>query len=205
MKSLLLSLVLCSIGMAGDPFPVREIVKAPPVTAPVQRAPDDLDEVNATRAQRGLRPFIRDDGLMQAAASAANYRASRGVRMHTGNDFSFVPAGCNASGSGVGWSSSPGMGWFSCYTYENWAYAGAASVMGANGRYMQLFVSNRGNGVVQQQIPTQAVPANGPFAVQETAIATTQFESMSNCPGGVCPTGASEFRPLFPFLPRNRR
>src|SRR5262249_169796 len=36
---------------------------------------DGLDEVNAKRAARGLRPFIRDEGLTQAARACAAFRA----------------------------------------------------------------------------------------------------------------------------------
>jgi hypothetical protein len=109
----------------------------------VQKAweiPDALDEVNAARAARGLRPFIRDAALTDAAKGAARFRASRRMRGHTSNDFSFIPSGGSATAAGcAAWS--PGMGWGSCCTYENYTYAGASWSIGSDGlRYMHLFV-----------------------------------------------------------------
>src|SRR5262245_27206415 len=40
---------------------------------------DGLDEVNAQRAARGLRPYVRDEGLTQAAQKCAAFRAERGL------------------------------------------------------------------------------------------------------------------------------
>jgi len=103
-------------------------------------AGDGLDEVNAKRAASGLRPFIRDEGLTQAARSCAEFRATHGLFGHTGNDFAFVPAGSSASSTGC--AAYPAeYGWMSCCTYENYTYAGAAYVTGRDGRrYMHLFV-----------------------------------------------------------------
>lgn len=103
-------------------------------------AEDALAEVNAARAARGLPPFQRDDGLMQAAYSCAQARASVLWDGHTRNDFAALPAGAYARATGcAAWS--PSMGWGSCCTYENYSYAGAAYVMGRDGRrYMHLFV-----------------------------------------------------------------
>lgn len=103
-------------------------------------AVDALDEVNAVRAARGLRPFTRDDNLTRAAAGCADYRAVRFMTGHTGNDFTAVPSGAYASASGcAAWT--PEWGWGSCCTYENWTYAGAAYTVGRDGRrYMHLFV-----------------------------------------------------------------
>jgi hypothetical protein len=110
------------------------------------RAEDALEEVNAYRAARGLRPFIRDDGLTQAAQGCADYRAERGITGHC-NDFSFVPEGSMARAAGCAawaphWNGEEWVyGWGSCCTYENWTYAGAAYVIGRDGRrYMHLFV-----------------------------------------------------------------
>jgi hypothetical protein len=101
---------------------------------------DGLDEVNAARAMRGLRPFVRDEGLAQAARACAQYRASYLMAGHTSNDFGFVPAGSFARSAGCAAASS-GWGWLSCCTYENYTYAGAAWVAGRDGqRYMHLFV-----------------------------------------------------------------
>ena len=101
---------------------------------------DGLDEVNAKRAARGLRPFIRDEGLTQAARSCAAYRAGYGMFGHTSNDFGFVPAGTSCSSTGCA-AYPASYGWMSCCTYENYTYAGAAYVTGRDGqRYMHLFV-----------------------------------------------------------------
>ncbi len=102
--------------------------------------PDALDEVNATRAARGLRPFVRDAALTEAAKGAATFRASRRMSGHTANDFAFIPSGGHATAAGcAAWS--PGMGWGSCCTYENYTYAGASWAMGSDGlRYMHLYV-----------------------------------------------------------------
>ena len=99
-----------------------------------------LDEVNAARAARGLRPFVRDQYLTLAAASCAEFRAARLIEGHTANDFAAVPAGGYATSSGcAAWE--PGWGWGSCCTYEGYTYAGAAYAMGRDGRrYMHLFV-----------------------------------------------------------------
>lgn len=103
-------------------------------------AGDGLDEVNAKRAARGLRPFIRDEGLSQAAQGCASFRAQHGLFGHTSNDFGFVPSGTSASSAGCA-AYPAGYGWMSCCTYDNYTYAGAAWVTGRDGqRYMHLFV-----------------------------------------------------------------
>lgn len=101
---------------------------------------DALDEVNATRAQRGLRSFIKDDLLTIAAKNAASIRASSLIAGHTSNDFNCIPSGGSASAAGcAAWT--PDWGWGACCTYESYTYAGAAWVMGRDGRrYMHLFV-----------------------------------------------------------------
>jgi hypothetical protein len=101
---------------------------------------DALDEVNASRASHGLRPFIRDEGLSVAARSAADFRAANLMEGHTSNDFSFVPSGSSATSAGcAAWG--PSWGWGSCCTHDNYTYAGAAWAMGRDGRrYMHLYV-----------------------------------------------------------------
>jgi hypothetical protein len=100
---------------------------------------DALDEVNAQRKARGLRPYIRDEGLTQAAQSAAAYRAARGIAGHTPNDFSHLPSGANATAAGcAAWP--VGMEFGSCCLYENFTYCGAAYVVKGNTRYMHVFV-----------------------------------------------------------------
>jgi hypothetical protein len=101
---------------------------------------DGLDEVNAKRATRGLRPFVRDEGLAQAARGCAQFRATYGLFGHTSNDFSFVPAGTVASSAGCA-AYPASYGWMSCCVYDNYTYGGAAWVTGHDGRrYMHLFV-----------------------------------------------------------------
>jgi uncharacterized protein YkwD len=101
---------------------------------------DGLDEVNAKRAARGLRPFLRDEALTQAAQACAQFRAANRLFGHTSNDFSFLPAGAGANAAGCA-AYPASYGWMSCCTYENCTYAGAAWVTGSDGRrYMHLFV-----------------------------------------------------------------
>lgn len=99
-----------------------------------------LDEVNAKRAARGLKPYIFDPLLTIAAERAASERASRLVRGHLANDFVYLPAGATANAAGCG-ALEPSWGWGACCTFENWTYAGAAAVPGRDGRiYYHLFV-----------------------------------------------------------------
>jgi hypothetical protein len=102
--------------------------------------PSALMEVNAARAQRGLPPFMEDDGLTVAAQAAAVFRATNLIAGHTSNDFGFLPPGSSAQAAGcAAWE--PWMGWGSCCAYEHWRYAGAGWALGRDGRrYMHLFV-----------------------------------------------------------------
>ncbi len=101
---------------------------------------DAFEEVNTARARRGLRPFVRDEGLARAALGAATFRAERGIQGHTGNDFAALPSGTSATSAGcAAWP--PHMGWGSCCWEENHTYAGAAWALGRGGlRYMHIFV-----------------------------------------------------------------
>lgn len=118
-------------------------VSTPAATASVstttETGADALAQVNAQRAARGLRPFLRDEGLSQAANRCAAFRARHGLFGHTGNDFSFVVGG---GASAAGCAAYPASyGFMACCTYENYTYAGAASVVGADGRsYHHIFV-----------------------------------------------------------------
>jgi hypothetical protein len=113
---------------------------APAADAAGTSAFDGLDEVNAKRAARGLAPFIRDEGLAQAARACAAHRAAYGLFGHTSNDFAFIPAGSSASSTGCA-AYPASYGWMSCCTYDNYTYAGAAWVTGSDGRrYMHLYV-----------------------------------------------------------------
>lgn len=108
---------------------------------PVAPGSDDaLSEVNAERARRGLRPYQPDPLLNQAAQSCARIRAAGFIRGHLSNDFAHLPPGATASAAGCG-ALEPSWGWGTCCTYDNYTYAGAAWVMGTDGRrYMHLFV-----------------------------------------------------------------
>lgn len=106
-------------------------------------ATDAIDEVNATRAARGLPPFIKDPNLTAGAMAVADYRASNLIAGHTSSDFAFLPRGVFAPSAGcAAWH--PGWGWGACCTYDSWRYAGAAYAVGRDGRrYMHLFVHNQ--------------------------------------------------------------
>lgn len=103
-------------------------------------ADDALDEVNAARAARGLRPFVKCPDLTAGALNVADFRAARRITGHTANDFAGLPGGTMASASGcAAWH--PENGWGACCTYETWTHAGAAYAIGQDGRrYMHLFV-----------------------------------------------------------------
>jgi hypothetical protein len=99
---------------------------------------DALAEVNAVRAKRGLRLYIHDAGLTIAAQKCAKIRADGRIAGHI-NDFAMLPPGVSASATGCG-ALTPDWGWGTCCTTENWTYAGAACVIGNDGkRYMHLF------------------------------------------------------------------
>ena len=101
---------------------------------------DALAEVNAARAKRGLRPFLPDPLLDQAARTCATIRSANRIAGHLSNDFAHLPSGASATSAGCG-ALEPSWGWGTCCTYENYTYAGAAWMMGADGkRYMHLFV-----------------------------------------------------------------
>ncbi len=143
----------CQSGTCPQPVAGSVVVPASGVTsyyspvvpaAAVEAAPagagDALDEVNAKRAACGLRPFLRDAALTQAARGCAAHRAQYGMFGHTANDFAFLPAGASAASAGCA-AYPASYGWMSCCVYEDYTYAGAAWVPGSDGRrYMHLFV-----------------------------------------------------------------
>lgn len=119
----------------GGVCPVPAVT--PAVTSPADGT-DALDEVNALRAARGLRPYLRDAGLTEGARRLAAARAERRLFGHTPNDFAYLPAGSSAACTGCA-AYPPGYGWLSCAVYDGYTYAGAAWVMGSDGRrYMHL-------------------------------------------------------------------
>lgn len=111
-------------------------------TAATSKGADDaLEEVNAERAKRGLKAFLPDPLLNKAALACAKQRASRSIHGHLPeSDFHYLPEGAHATAAGCG-ALEPSWGWGSCCAYDNYTYAGAAWVMGNDGRrYMHLFV-----------------------------------------------------------------
>jgi hypothetical protein len=110
------------------------------IAGPAWAGNEALAEVNAARAARGLKPFIKDASLTAGALNVADFRAERLMTGHTSNDFGGLPVGCTATSAGcAAWE--PSWGWGACCTYDNYTYAGAAWTKGRDGRrYMQLFV-----------------------------------------------------------------
>lgn len=122
---------------------------------------DALAELNADRAKRGLFAYERDEGLTQAAAACATYRADRLMSGHTGNDFAFLPAGAHADAAGcAAWADGFGA---CCMHATEYRTAGAAYVVGRNGlRFCQLFVRR---GPPTQPVGfTPPLGASGPVA-----------------------------------------
>lgn len=152
-----LALIVLALPASGsEPPPLRQpptvkgrAAKAEPAPQPAAVPAavlqnDGLDEVNAKRAARGLRPFLRDDALTSAAHAAATFRARYLLFGHTADDFAFLPAGARADSAGC--AAYPAeYGWLSCCTYENYTHAGAAYSIGSDGkRYMHLYVRSGG-------------------------------------------------------------
>lgn len=99
-----------------------------------------LDELNALRVARGLKPYVRDEGLTIAAANAATKRANGLIFGHLPNDFACLPSGCSADAAGCA-AYPADHGWLSCCMWDSATYAGAAYAIGADGkRYMHLFI-----------------------------------------------------------------
>lgn len=102
---------------------------------------DAMDEVNAKRAQKGLRPLQKDPLLSQGAFECAKRRASRGIHGHLPeSDFSCLPPGANATVGGAG-ALEDSWGWETCaYDSTQYTVGGAAWVRGRDGlRYMSFF------------------------------------------------------------------
>lgn len=90
---------------------------------------DALDMVNAQRAQRGLRPYLRDPALTQHAYACAKIRAERRIFGHLNGELSGVNASCSGCAG-----NEPSWGFMACDLYANWTYCGAAYVMGSDGK-----------------------------------------------------------------------
>lgn len=100
---------------------------------------DALTEVNAERAKRGLKPFIHDALLTQGALACAKARAASHIHGHLSSDFDYLPSGAQATAAGCG-ALEPSWGWGTCCVFDSYTYAGAAWVMGSDGRrYMHIF------------------------------------------------------------------
>lgn len=121
--------------ISGCPIPFVRPAKVAVIDVP--GAVDALDEVNAQRAARGLRPYLRDEGLTRAAAACARHRAANRIAGHCSNDFSFLPAGTSATVAGcAAWRD----GFGACGLFEDHTYCGAAVVIGRDGlRYCHCF------------------------------------------------------------------
>ncbi len=142
-------LVLAIFAADVSAGPLRNRRQAPhegyigPAAAPrydLQASGDALAEVNAARAQRGLRPFILDPALTRAAEVCARLRAHHLLAGHTANDFNALEPGVSAAAAGCG-ALEPSWGFQSCCQFENWTFAGAATVRGRDGKlYHHLFV-----------------------------------------------------------------
>lgn len=113
-----------------------------------------LTAVNQRRAARGLRPYILDPNLASGALGAARYRAQHGIVAHAANEYSFLAPGVMQWGPPDRWGvrvglihggtndfDSMGPTFMTCAMLDNYTYAGAATVRGADGRYFhQIFV-----------------------------------------------------------------
>lgn len=122
--------------VAAQPIqPIRNVARAV-----AGRINDALDELNAQRAARGLRAYVRDPSLTVAAQRCADARAAVLRFEHTDNDFAYLDPGVQAAASGCA-AYPKEDGFLACAMYDNYTYAGAAYAMGRDGkRYCHLFV-----------------------------------------------------------------
>jgi hypothetical protein len=132
----------CPDGKCPLRAPAAATAGVSPVASTPQRGEDALAEVNAKRAARGLRPYLHDPLLTQAARACAAFRAQHRLFGHvmTGRgDFGFLPPGARCAATGCA-AYPASYGWMSCCVNDSYTYAGAAWVMGVDGkRYMSLF------------------------------------------------------------------
>jgi hypothetical protein len=152
--------VLCLLALFLLASPVRadwEVTKTEPSDQPgnpwrftpgegwwrykLPKASGALSVLNADRASRGLHAYAEDPLLTHAAVAAATFRAERGIEGHTGNDFQFLPAGAYSPAAGCACWANDGSFGACCMHDTQWRYAGAATVIGRDGRaYHHLFV-----------------------------------------------------------------
>lgn len=142
---------------------VRSVLVLLALTPALEAQDNALARVNQQRAARGLPPFMEDPALTQAAQAAASYRARFRMFGHvTGGmgDFQFLPPGTHADAAGCA-AYPDHYGFMACAVYENYQYAGAASVPGPDGKmYHHLFV--RGGGGGGPRVQRSSVSASGP-------------------------------------------
>ncbi len=131
------------------------------IAGPARAQVDALDEVNAARVHRGLKPFIKDPNLTAGAISASRFRADRLMFGHTPSDFKFLPPGTTADAAGCA-GNSPSWGFMACAMFESYTYAGAAKMIGRDGNlYCHLFVRGPIQGVshVPSRVSRPVVPS----------------------------------------------
>lgn len=158
----------------------------------VAKSEDALDRVNAQRAARGLPAFVRDANLTAAAEACASHRATYLLFGHSANDFAFLPAGTSADAAGCAAYPSD-YGFMACCTYESYRFAGAASVVGRDGKvYHHLFVSNRASAP-----PSVAQPPAASFAPMPTTTAPPVVVQQAPCAQSYAVSGCSSGRATF--------
>lgn len=124
----------------SHPGPLPSPQSTASTVASASECREALDEVNADRAKHGLSKFQHDPLLSKAAYACAKARAVSHIYGHLPSDFDYLPPGAHATAAGCG-ALEPSWGWGTCCTHDSYTYAGAAWVMGDDGRrYMHLFV-----------------------------------------------------------------
>jgi hypothetical protein len=161
-----------------------------------QNEGDGLDEANAKRRARGLRPYKRDAGLTKAAEALAKFRAKHLLFGHTSNDFGFVPEGVKCEATGC--AAYPAhYGWLTCATYDDYTRAGAYWAQGADGqRYMHLCI---GYGEPQEDRGpvAQAPPPQKPDPGVVTWREVTCPDTTGRMAKWLWPSDMSKAKPIF--------
>ena len=142
-----IKLALVALLSFAAPLSAGELPNCPNCARPHQQSrahepQDALEVLNRQRAARGLRPYLRDEGLTRAAMGCAKFRAERLIRGHTANDFASLPKGVHAPVAGcAAWPKGGGFG--ACEAYGRWRYCGAAWCVGRDGLvYCHAFYRN---------------------------------------------------------------